>query len=122
MLPVRWCGLPTSSPSLNVGVGESLELASQVLTQLVNLDVAQLGIGLGGLHERRGERLVGGEQVGLRLGSVRSPAQPERLRLEVLGQRLDALAVGLGKHAPAGVHGTRDADPDRCGRRGTADH
>ena len=65
MLPCGGVGLASASPSLNVGAGEPLELAAQIFAQLVHLDVVQLGVGLGRLDQRGGERLVGRAQVGL---------------------------------------------------------
>jgi len=95
MLPGRRCRLAPGSPSLNVGVGQALQLAAQVLAQLVHLDLADLGVGLRGFDQRGGERLVGGEQLRPGLGTVGRAAQGERLVLQVLGERLDATAIGV---------------------------
>ena len=47
MLPGWRCRLAPSSPSLNVGVGQALQLAAQVLAQLVHFYLADKAYGLG---------------------------------------------------------------------------
>ena len=80
MLPVWRPGLARASPSLNVGRRRAAPArVCRSSRSSCTSAVAQLGIRLGGLDQRRGERLVGRRRLGLGPLAVGRAAQGERL-------------------------------------------
>ena len=74
--------------------GQPLELARQVIAKVADLDLADLGIGLGELDDAGRKRLVGAPQLAVRCQAVSRAAQVQRASLHVLRQPLEARPVG----------------------------
>ena len=114
-VPVWRCGLARASPSLNVGCGEPLQLTPEVLAQLVNLGGAPSSGSASAVSTWAAANTSLAEcrsASGLaRCRSRRAARTPEP---SVLGQCLDAPAVGLRQQ---GASGSRGCAPRVCPAR-----
>src|SRR6185503_20422934 len=110
-----------ASRSLNVRRRKALQLAPQLLAELLDVLGRELGVRFGGLHQGSRQRLARRAQVLLGPCPVAGAAQGERLLLGVLGVGGDALSVGRRQKPPASIQRPRDAHADGA-RRGASDH
>ena len=97
--------------------GDPLELAPQVLAQVADLDLVDLGIGLRRFDHRGGKLLVGLVKVTLGRARIAAAAQVERVLLDPFCDLREALALLDAHQAPAAVEGARQANPERRGDR-----